>query len=231
MSLLTTEEYKAIAAGCSDIVKPAKETPLTTLPFAEGGKNRAVMLDDAENLDCVAAHIVNGAFWTMGENCPASPRLIVQKGVREALLKPIVACAREWPMGDPTGPANRVGAPVSTAHCEKVCGYLEKGPKLIPGGKADKGVVEPAILEAARGATQASSRRFSPRTASARSAAPGAGTITVNSFGKGDISTPFGGFRQSGFGGRDNGIHARVQYARIKTIWVDRADDADKAVN
>ena len=31
-----------------------------------------------------------------------------------------------------------------------------------------------------------------------------AGTVTVNSFGEGDISTPFGGFKASGFGGRDN---------------------------
>ena len=58
-----------------------------------------------------------------------------------------------------------------------------------------------------------------------------AGTVTVNSFGEGDISTPFGGFKQSGFGGRDNGIHAHDQYTQIKTIWVDLADDLDEAVN
>ena len=33
-----------------------------------------------------------------------------------------------------------------------------------------------------------------------------AGTVTVNSYGEGDITTPFGGYKQSGFGGRDNGI-------------------------
>ena len=48
--------------------------------------------------------------------------------------------------------------------------------------------------------------------------------------GEGDISTPFGGFKQSGFGGRDNGIHAHDQYTQIKTIWIDLADDADEAV-
>ena len=57
-----------------------------------------------------------------------------------------------------------------------------------------------------------------------------AGTVTVNAFGEGDISTPFGGFKQSGFGGRDNGIHAHDQYTQVKTIWVDLADDADEAV-
>lgn len=58
-----------------------------------------------------------------------------------------------------------------------------------------------------------------------------AGTVTVNSFGEGDVSTPFGGFKASGFGGRDNGIHAHDQYTQTKTIWIDLADDADEAVN
>ena len=57
-----------------------------------------------------------------------------------------------------------------------------------------------------------------------------AGTVTVNCFGEGDISTPFGGFKQSGFGGRDNGIQAHDQYTQLKTIWIDLADDADEAV-
>ncbi len=48
-----------------------------------------------------------------------------------------------------------------------------------------------------------------------------AGTIGVNTYSEGDISTPFGGFKASGFGGRDNGIHAHEQYTELKTIWID----------
>lgn len=317
----------ALAAGCSVIVKPAEETPLTTLRMAElameagipagvfnvvpgtgpevgepigrhmdidavsftgstetgrrflryaaesnlkevtlemGGKNPAVVLDDAENLDRVAAHIVNGAFWNMGENCSASSRLIVQKGVKDDLLERIVAHAREWPVGDPLDPVNRVGALVSKGHYDKVCSYLEKGPKVILGGKADKGFVEPTILEVSRDSKHAREEIFGPVlsvltvdsfdeavalansteyglaasifTSNVKRALRGAralraGTVTVNSFGEGDISTPFGGFRQSGFGGRDNGIQAHDQYTQVKTIWVDLADDADEAVD
>ena len=57
-----------------------------------------------------------------------------------------------------------------------------------------------------------------------------AGTVTINSFGEGDISTPFGGYKQSGFGGRDNSIHAHDQYTQLKTIWIDLSDAADNAV-
>ena len=54
-----------------------------------------------------------------------------------------------------------------------------------------------------------------------------AGTVTVNCYGEGDIATPFGGYKQSGFGGRDNGIHAHDQYTELKTIWVDLSDPND----
>ena len=51
-----------------------------------------------------------------------------------------------------------------------------------------------------------------------------AGTVTINCYGEGDITTPFGGYKQSGFGGRDNSIHAHDQYTEIKTIWIDLSD-------
>lgn len=242
----------------------ASESNLKEVTLEMGGKNPAVVLNDAENLDRVAAHIVNGAFWNMGENCSAASRLIVQSGVKDELLSRIVAHAREWPMGDPLNPLNRVGALVSEAHFNKVCSYLENGPKVILGGKAEAGFVEPTILDISdRDAAQVREEIFGPVltvltvesfdeaialandteyglaasifTANVKKAIRGArsiraGTVTVNSFGEGDISTPFGGFKASGFGGRDNGIQAHDQYTQVKTIWVDLSDDEDEAV-
>lgn len=46
-----------------------------------------------------------------------------------------------------------------------------------------------------------------------------AGTVSVNCFSEGDMSTPFGGYKLSGFGGRDNGVEAFEQYVETKTIW------------
>ena len=46
-----------------------------------------------------------------------------------------------------------------------------------------------------------------------------AGTVSVNGFSEGDITTPFGGFKQSGFGGKDNGLEALEQYVQTKVIW------------
>ena len=43
--------------------------------------------------------------------------------------------------------------------------------------------------------------------------------IWVNCFDHGDISSPFGGFKQSGFG-RDKSLHAIDKYSDIKTTWI-----------
>jgi 4-(gamma-glutamylamino)butanal dehydrogenase len=45
-----------------------------------------------------------------------------------------------------------------------------------------------------------------------------AGTVWVNSFDRSTLATPFGGFKQSGFG-RDRSAHAIEKYADLKTIW------------
>ena len=58
-----------------------------------------------------------------------------------------------------------------------------------------------------------------------------AGTVTVNCYGEGDISTPFGGYKQSGFGGRDNSLAAHEQYTETKTIWIDLDDDAESELD
>jgi gamma-glutamyl-gamma-aminobutyraldehyde dehydrogenase len=47
-----------------------------------------------------------------------------------------------------------------------------------------------------------------------------AGTVSVNCFSEGDITTPFGGFKQSGFFGRDKSMYAQQQYSELKTIWM-----------
>lgn len=46
-----------------------------------------------------------------------------------------------------------------------------------------------------------------------------AGNVSVNCFSEGDDTTPFGGYKQSGFVGRDKSIFAHDQYQEIKTIW------------
>lgn len=71
---------------------------------------------------------------------------------------------------------------------------------------------------------QASLFTSNVRTAHRVARALQAGTVSVNCYGEGDISTPFGGYKLSGFGGRDKSLKAHEQYTETKTIWLDLSD-------
>ncbi|WP_209325383.1 aldehyde dehydrogenase family protein [Brevibacterium renqingii] len=46
------------------------------------------------------------------------------------------------------------------------------------------------------------------------------GTLAVNGYSEGTVATPFGGLRQSGFWGRDNGPEALETYQETMTVWI-----------
>ena len=48
-----------------------------------------------------------------------------------------------------------------------------------------------------------------------------AGSVAVNAYADDahDITVPFGGYKQSGFG-RDKSLHALDKYTQLKTTWV-----------
>ncbi|MEO0774888.1 MAG: aldehyde dehydrogenase family protein, partial [Pseudomonadota bacterium] len=223
-----------------------------------GGKNPIVVLEDAENLDHVAEHVVNAAFWNMGENCSAGSRLIVHKGVKAPLLDRVIARMRDWKTGDPLDPQNHLGALIDAEHTAKVTGFMAGD--ALTGGKIDGNFVEPTIYEVSKDDPRARQEIFGPIlsvievasmdeaialandtdyglaasvfTANFRRAMRAArdiraGTVTVNCYGEGDITTPFGGYKQSGFGGRDNSVYAHDQFTETKTIWIDLSDPAD----
>ena len=237
----------------------AADSNLKKVVLECGGKNPAVVLADAENLDYVADHVTNAAFWNMGENCSATSRLIVHKDVKAELMEKITARTREWRMGDPLDPATRVGPLIDAGHAAKVASYVTEG--ALVGGTTEDGFVAPSIYEVSPEDPKAREEIFGPIlsvievsstdeaialandteyglaasvfTANTRQAIRAAkdiraGTVTVNCYGEGDIATPFGGYKHSGFGGRDNGIHAHDQYTELKTIWIDLTDPADQ---
>lgn len=241
----------------------AADSNLKRVVLECGGKNPAVVLEDAEDLDLVAEQVVNGAFWNMGENCSATSRLIVHSKIKDELLERVGAYMREWKTGDPLDPENRIGALVSKSHFEKVKSFLDdvKTEKLsvAHGGETQKGIfIEPTVVDGVTPKSRlfqeeifgpilsvttfetmaealalandtnygltASIYTGSLRNAIKLSREIRAGLVTVNCFGEGDATTPFGGYKESGFGGRDKSIFAHDNYCELKTIWIDISD-------
>ena len=248
-------------------LKFSAESNLKRIVLECGGKNPAVVLSDAENLDSVARHVTFAALWNMGQNCTANSRVIVHRDVAPALVERIDGELLKWRTGDPLDPANRLGAIVSAEQHEKILRYIaigqKEGAKLRHGGKAitvgNKGLfIEPtvfegvtpdmtiareeifgpvfAIMEVGSDAEalavandtcyglQASLFTGSLTKAHRFARALKAGTVSVNCYAEGDITTPFGGYKQSGFGGRDNSLMAHDQYTETKAIWIDLSD-------
>ena len=227
-----------------------------------GGKNPSIVMDDAENLEAVAAHIANGAFWNLGQNCSAISRLIVQKNIKPALLEKLAQHVKEWRQGDPLNPSNKLGVLIDEDHAKKVQSYIDKaasdglnviakseydgiGPVIydVPDAESILAVEEvfgPVLSvitvenfdEAVQIANHtdyglaASIFTSNIKHALRAGRAIKAGTVTVNSYGEGDMTTPFGGYKQSGFGGRDNGLAAHDQFTELKTLWIDLSDNA-----
>jgi acyl-CoA reductase-like NAD-dependent aldehyde dehydrogenase len=52
------------------------------------------------------------------------------------------------------------------------------------------------------------------------SAALKAGTVWINNFDTSDITAPFGGYKESGFGGKDKSLLALDKYTNVKTTWI-----------
>ncbi len=239
------------------------ESNLKRIILECGGKSPQLVMADAPDLDAVAQHAVNAAFWNMGENCSCGSRLIVQDSIKDALLDRIARLAGTWKVGDPLDPATRVGPMIEKGHLEKVLGYIaagnQAGAKLVLGGKRtllDSGgyFVEVTIFDSVDNSMKiAREEIFGPvlsvipfrkeedaiaiangtnyglaaslhtrdlSTAHRVARAIRAGTVSVNCFSEGDMTTPFGGYKESGFAGRDKSIYAQEQYTELKTIWM-----------
>jgi acyl-CoA reductase-like NAD-dependent aldehyde dehydrogenase len=107
-----------------------------------GGKNAIIVMDDAD-LDLAVDGIVWSAFGTAGQRCTAASRVIVHRGVYDALQSKLVERAERMIIGAPWEDDTQIGPVINEAAVEKIHSYTEigrgEGAKLLTGGERLEG--------------------------------------------------------------------------------------------
>ncbi|MCH4541877.1 aldehyde dehydrogenase family protein [Ochrobactrum sp. A-1] len=91
-----------------------------------GGKNPLVVLDDAD-LDIAADVAVDGAYFSTGQRCTASSRLIVTEGIHDRFVDAVKQRMEKLVVGHALDPASRIGPVVDARQFEQNFRYIDKG--------------------------------------------------------------------------------------------------------
>jgi acyl-CoA reductase-like NAD-dependent aldehyde dehydrogenase len=137
---------KRVAAACAE--------RLRKFQLEMGGKNPLVVLDDAD-LDNAVECAVNGAFYSTGQRCTASSRLIVTEGIHDRFVSAVIERIKGLKVDDALKEGTQIGPVVDANQLEQDERYLkigqEEGAKLAFGGERLKRdtpgyYLQPALL-------------------------------------------------------------------------------------
>ncbi len=112
---------------------------MTKFQLEMGGKNPLVVLDDAD-LEVAVNCAANGAFYSTGQRCTASSRLIVTSGIHDRFVAALVEKMNTLRVGDARAHGTIIGPVVDAAQLRQDLDFiglgLQEGARLAFGGEA-----------------------------------------------------------------------------------------------
>nr|KGS69196.1 aldehyde dehydrogenase family protein [Burkholderia pseudomallei MSHR4868] len=116
---------------------------LAAISLELGGKSPVLVFDDAD-LESTCNAVIAGIFAATGQSCVAGSRLIVQRGIHDALVERLTTRARAIRIGDPQDMATEMG-PLATRrqleHIQRVLdASIEAGGRVVTGGSQPEGL-------------------------------------------------------------------------------------------
>jgi len=214
LMMATWKLAPALAAGCSVVLKPDPQTPLTALRVAElaaeagfpagainvvpgdgpttgaylvkhagvdkvaftgstktggvimrlcsdpikrvslelGGKSPNLVFADADLDDAIPSSVWS-IFYSAGQSCEARSRVLVERPLYDDFVARFADLAKKVNVGDPLDPETQMGSLISTAHRDKVHGFVElgteAGAEVVAGGNVPDragAFYEPTVL-------------------------------------------------------------------------------------
>ncbi len=140
-ALLDSPDIKAISFTGSQAtgqrVAEASVKVLRKFQLEMGGKNPLVVLDDAD-LDNAVECAVNGAFFSTGQRCTASSRLIVTEGIHDKFVAKLTERVQNLVVDDALKEGTQIGPVVDESQLKQDTDYIgvgeTEGAKLAAGG-------------------------------------------------------------------------------------------------
>ena len=118
-----------------------------------GGHNPLIVAADAE-LDRAVEAAYAGAFWSAGQKCTATRRILVQDEVYDEFREKLLARVAAGKVGDPSDPDTEVGPVVNQGALDDILGAVERaqaqgGSMLAGGERADDAgyLIAPTVFE------------------------------------------------------------------------------------
>lgn len=107
-----------------------------------GGKNPLVILDDSD-LDVAVECALNGAFYSAGQRCTASSRLIVAENIHDRFVDALRKRIQAVKVGHALDADTTIGPVINQSQLDKILKYVEvgksEGGKLLEGGSRIEG--------------------------------------------------------------------------------------------
>ncbi|MEX1078005.1 MAG: aldehyde dehydrogenase family protein [Homoserinimonas sp.] len=110
------------AVGTAVAVAGARR--LAAVQLEMGGKNPLIVLADAD-LDVAVACAINGAFFSTGQRCTASSRLIVEAPIHDEFLERMLARMGTLRVGNALDPATEIGPVVDQRQLDTDLKYID----------------------------------------------------------------------------------------------------------
>ncbi len=102
-----------------------------------GGKNPTIVLDDAD-LKVAVETVAQSAFFSTGQRCTASSRVIVTEGIHDKFVEALAERTRNLRVGDALDKNTEIGPVVDPSQLKQDTDYIDigkgEGAKLVAGG-------------------------------------------------------------------------------------------------
>ncbi|KAF2980537.1 hypothetical protein EK904_006351 [Melospiza melodia maxima] len=169
-AMITRKVGAALAAGCTVVVKPAEDTPLSALALGEillkhaagtvkrvsmelGGHAPFIVFDSA-NVDRAVAGALASKYRNSGQTCVCTNRFLVQKGIHDEFVEKFAkAIDKELHVGNGFDAKTTQGPLINEKAVEKVEKHIKdavsQGASVVTGGKRHslgKNFFEPTLL-------------------------------------------------------------------------------------